>query len=142
MTKMAVQENKEFSIEGISALTYGDKEGSIRIALHSEKFENTAPFFTSNDIPGRVRSVFFKFQLSVAYLLECQNTFILSVRPEKGADDKVSASLLSRGFGSHIHIDFVQAADHITRQFCTLNDLRIYEEVGHWPILQYIVART
>ena len=130
----------EPTIEGINANNYpSTKEGNMRIALHSEKWNNFEKFFTAT-CPGIIRNFPVTFNISLAYFEGCKNVFILSIDYSEETS-RISNKLPLAGFGQQVYYDFGLAGHHIATQFCRLNKITINYEMSHWPILQYVLER-
>ena len=128
----------EPTAEGINANNYPQKkEGPIRISLHNREWNDLEKFFTATCL-GQIKGFSASFDVSLAYIEGFKNTFILSIdNTDEGC--RVSKKLPLEGFGAHLYYDLTFASHHIATEFCKINKLKICAEVGHWPILQYVV---
>jgi hypothetical protein len=134
-------EKLEFNpaLEEITVDNFPPKKDTIRIALHSEKWESLEKNFKAT-YSGRVRNFTANFNLSLSLYPGCDKVFILHIEASESGS-KHSKELPLNGFGSHLFNDYALASHSIATQFCAINKLRISAENSHWPILQYVVEK-
>lgn len=127
-------------IDGINANEYPEeKEGDVKFTIQNENFQLFEKFFKAT-CPGKVRDIPVNLEIELSYYEGHDDILIFSI-DSFTETAKVAKQLPGGGINQGLDSDFALAGHHLAKEFCRLNNLTINYEVGHWPLLQYVLLR-